>query len=329
MKKVSIVMPLYNVENCLPRAVRSVMAQDHDDWELILVDDGSPDHSGEIADRFHEEYPDRIIAVHQANAGQGGARNTGVTYATGDYLFFMDSDDEIEPDLLSFCVGRMEQEAADVIAFEYHMVNEDGGIMKTVRNPYGFSQSGDLKADKSYLLLQGLACIKMFRLPFYRKSGVRFLENIRYEDLLWTEQILLKAEKVIYTARPLYRYYMSQNSAMRNKDVERNRELFTIMDQMFAFFRENDAFDAYYDELCAITIDNVYVASSLRLIRIDRKLPLIREFAQYLKEHFPDYRHNKYIRRMSRQYRLTFLLLECHLPIALEWLTRFKDRKRG
>lgn len=328
-KKVSIVMPLYNAQNCMERAVNSIMAQDYANWELVLVDDGSPDKSGEIADKLSLQYPDKIISVHEENKGQGGARNKGVEYATGDYLVFVDCDDEIEPDLLSFCVGRMERENADVLVFEYRMLDVGGRTVKTVKSPYGFSEIGNLKEDKSYLLLQGLACNKMFDMRFLRASGIVFKEKIRYEDLLFSTEILLRAQKILYSSRPLYRYYMSENSAMRNTDILRNRELLLVMDEMFAFFSENRAMSEYYDELCALTIDNVYIASTLRLLRIDRKSPLIKEFKRYLADKFPDYKKNKYVKKMSKQYRLTFFLLQHHMTYAVYLLTRIKDKKRG
>ena len=326
MKKVSIVMPLYNVEHCMERAIQSIFNQDYDNWELVLVDDGSPDKSGEIADRIQSEFPKKVISLHGENKGQGGARNKGVEYASGDYLIFVDSDDEIEPNLLSFCVERMEKEKAQVLVFEYSMLNPNGEVVKTAKNPFNFSENKNLREDNSYLMLQGMACNKMFSLPFYKASGITFAEKVRYEDLLLSTEMLFKADKIIYSSKPLYRYYLSQNSAMRNTDIDRNRELFWIMDQMFEYFRENDAFDEYLQELCYLTIDNVYVASSLRLIRIDSKHKMIKEFHNYLKTHFPNYRKNKYIGSLSPQYKLTFWLLEHRLYCAIRWLTSLKDR---
>lgn len=329
MKKVSIVMPLFNTERYLERAINSIISQTYENWELILVDDGSPDRCGEIADKYSLEYPEKIISVHQENAGQGGARNKGIEYATGDYLLFADSDDEIESDLLSYCTDRMEKENADVLVFEYRMVDSDGATVKTVKSPFGFSEKKNLKGDKSYLLLQGLVWNKMFDLRFLRASGIVFKEHIRYEDLLFSSEILLRAEKIIYSSRPLYRYYLSENSSMRNTDIERNREIFVIMDEILDFFSENMAAGEYYDELCCLAIDNVYITSTLRIMRIDRKHPIIKEFKAYLKERFPDYGKNKYIRRMSFQYRITFRLLQMRLPVLVYLLLRIKDRRRG
>ena len=321
-------MPVYNCEGTLNRAVDSVLNQNYENIELILVDDGAVDNSGKLADEIMLNNPYKITVIHQENKGQGGARNEGVKLATGDYLLFVDSDDEIESDLVSFCVERLENENADVIFFEYAMLNQKGELQKNVLNPFNFSESENLRENNSYLLLQGLACNRMYNLDFYKKSGITFREKIRYEDLLLSSEILYKAQKIIYTKRPLYKYYLSQNSAMRNSDIERNKEIFFVMDTIFNYFKENEAFDTVRNELCYLTVDNVYIATSLRLIRMRAKYKHLKQYRSYLKQTFPDYAKNKYLKKMSKQYKLTFKLLQFRLYFVIKLLTLIKD-KRG
>ena len=114
---VSVVMPVYNVEKYLAEAVDSVLRQTYDAWELILVDDGSTDTSGEMCDSYANK-DCRIRAIHQDNAGLSGARNTGMANAKGEYLLFVDSDDYISNTALQDMIETTREEKADYILFE-------------------------------------------------------------------------------------------------------------------------------------------------------------------------------------------------------------------
>lgn len=328
MKKVSVIMPLYNVENCMGKSVQSVLDQTYSDFELILVDDGSPDRSGQIAEEFKEKFPDKIRVIHQQNAGLGGARNTGVKYAEGKYLLFVDSDDTIAPNLLELCVAAGEESDAEIVAFEYDMRTEAGELIKTVKSPFNFPKNGDIRTDRKFLLLQSMAWNKLFLAEFYHSSGLEFPEHVWYEDLIFCTKLMSGAKRIVYLDQPLYRYSLRAGSIMRNANIDRNREIMSAMDDVLSFFRENGLQQQYYDELCYLAIDNIYIAASLRLIRMDRHNSMIDEFHEYLKKNFPDYRSNPYISSMAAQYRLTYWLLEHKMKWMILLLIRIKDRKK-
>lgn len=329
MHTVSVVMPLYNVEACMKASVQSVLDQTHKDWELILVDDGSPDSSGAIADEFAREYPDRIRVLHQENRGQGGARNAGVEMAQGEYLFFMDSDDTIEPNLLEVAVRLAVQQGADVVAFEYDIRRPDGTRVKTVNNPFELPKVGSPRIQREFLLIAGMPWNKLFNTAFYRSTGLSFPEKVWYEDLILCSKMMTQARTVVHTSRSLYHYYLRPGSTMRNKNVARNREIIDAMESICTFFEENKLSSMFRDELCCLAIDNLYIAASLRLIRINPCNRLIKELREYMQTTFPDYRHNPYLPCLPFQYRLTFRLLEWRM-IGLIWLlTKLKDSKKA
>lgn len=116
MPMVSIIMPVYNVEKYIRGSIDSVLAQTYTDFELIIVDDGSPDYSPQICDEYASKN-NRIRVIHKLNGGLSSARNTGVDHANGKYILFIDSDDTIEPDLLEKVVPVAEKENADVTIF--------------------------------------------------------------------------------------------------------------------------------------------------------------------------------------------------------------------
>ena len=115
---VSIIVPVYKVEPYLERCVKSILAQSYTDWELILVDDGSPDHCPEMCDTYATE-DKRIKVIHKANAGLGMARNTGLDAATGDYIFFFDSDDYVAPTIAEKCIASALENESDAVIFGY------------------------------------------------------------------------------------------------------------------------------------------------------------------------------------------------------------------
>lgn len=329
MHTVSVVMPLYNVENCMEASVQSVLNQTYSDWELILVDDGSPDNSGALADAFAAQYPDRIRVLHQENRGQGGARNAGVAVAKGEYLFFMDSDDTIEPNLLEVTVRLAVQQKADLVAFEYDIRRPNGSLVKTVTNPFELPKTGNPRIQREFLLVAGMPWNKLFNMDFYRSTSLAFPEKVWYEDLILCTKLIAQARTVVHTSRPLYHYFLRPGSTMRNKNTLRNREIIDAMDEIRRYFEENELSEMFHDELCCLAIDNVYIAASLRLIRINPRDPLIKEFRKYMKQHFPHYRRNQYIPCFSFQYRLTFFLLELRMIWLIALLTKIKDSKKA
>ena len=121
---VSIVIPIYNVEKYLNECVDSVIVQTYHDLEIILVDDGSTDNSGKLCDEY-KKIDDRIKVIHQKNGGLSAARNTGMDSAIGEYLYFLDSDDYIEPQTVERLVDTIEQEKADIVLFDGYVVYTD------------------------------------------------------------------------------------------------------------------------------------------------------------------------------------------------------------
>ena len=112
----SIIIPVYNVEKYIEKCMASVMGQSFTDYEVIVVDDESPDNSMAVVERYAEEYPGKIRMIRQKNTRQGGARNHGVRYAKGDYLLFVDSDDYVHPDMLKTVDERLKQQPCDILA---------------------------------------------------------------------------------------------------------------------------------------------------------------------------------------------------------------------
>lgn len=216
MPKYSIIMPVYGVEEFLDNAVQSVLNQTKQDYELILVDDESPDKCPEICDRYALTYP-QIKVVHQKNTGLAGARNKGVELVLGQYVYFLDSDDTIQPDLLEYFDNVLaEVPDAEFIFTDFQRV----GVIeqfKTANYDKGFIVYTDImKVQEEFLKrkLQILAPGSLYKVDWYRQNNRKFLNNPFGEDQLFIFYSLLCVKKMVHIRKPLYNYLTRPGSIM-------------------------------------------------------------------------------------------------------------------
>lgn len=218
-KILSFVIPVYNVESYLPQCLDSILSQITDECELILVDDGSKDTSGEICDRYRENHPN-IKVIHKPNGGLASARNAGMDAAEGDYLAFVDSDDYIEAGAVSGLLRWIDTEPADVCFLELTKVYPDGtsesmgeGLDRSLIRGQAPEQVLSFLAARPKF--PGSACGKLFRRSFLEKNGFRFPDDRRLsEDLIYSLNVYMKAESFDYLDFPYYCYRQSREGSI-------------------------------------------------------------------------------------------------------------------
>lgn len=234
--KLSIVVPVYNVEAFLKKCVDSLLAQDlpREEYEIILVDDGSTDGCGALCDTFAAEQGN-IRVIHQQNRGLSGARNTGIAVAKGEYIQFVDSDDYLCTNVLGGLVKIMDDKSLDILRFNYQNVNMDGEVFEPNKSGKPYVDYSDKVCDGETFLNErlGYAC---YAWQFLVKSSILkqerngFREGIYFEDVEWTPRILLQARRVASTDTLVYNYLFRTGSIARNKDAEKKRK--AIRDKM-------------------------------------------------------------------------------------------------
>lgn len=176
--KFSVIVPVYNVKDYLEKCVHSVLAQTADDYELLLVDDGSTDGSGALCDALSARFGCRVI--HQENGGLGAARNTGIAAAQGEYLIFLDSDDFIAPGMLEGLLAEMAQHSADIYSFG--LVTTDGQRdIASFRDDLPYHTPLTLRTCPQLLLTLPNACCRATRRTLFLTSGIRFPSQVWYE----------------------------------------------------------------------------------------------------------------------------------------------------
>lgn len=179
---VSVVVPAYQVEGFLAEALDSVLSQSYRELEVVVVDDGSTDGSGEIADRYAAEDP-RVHVVHQANAGLGAARNVGVRHATGDYLAFADSDDLVLPGAYGALVTALERSGSDLAVGAVERLEGTRRFRGPLMRENHQASRASVGVEEAPLMLADVfAWNKVYRRSFWDAEGLAFPEGVRYED---------------------------------------------------------------------------------------------------------------------------------------------------
>lgn len=217
---ISVIIAIYNAGKTLPRLLDSLLAQTMQDFEVLMIDDGSTDNSGSICDRYAAQ-DNRFKAFHKPNEGIGTTRQFGIEHAQGDYTIHADADDWVEPDYLEQLYREAISSGADMVVSD--IIEEHG--KKTVyskQEPSSFDTTGFLY-DLFYKL-QGGPCNKLLRRSVYQERGIRYKEGLDYgEDKLFNLQLVMTGIKVSYCPKALYHYDMVINpdSAIHGYSIQK------------------------------------------------------------------------------------------------------------
>lgn len=226
----SIIVPIYNVERYLRKCVDSLLSQNlsTEEYEIILVDDGSPDRCGVICDEYASKHGN-IRVIHKENDGLSAARNSGIGVARGKYIQFVDSDDYLESNVLRTLVEKMEADNLDVVRFNYRNVNEEYVEIHPNKDPQRFVDfSGEVCDGLTFLNERlGPACyVVQFMLKTELVMSVPlFKEGIRFEDVEWTPRVLAASSRVASENIIVYNYLIRQGSITNAITKERKRKI--------------------------------------------------------------------------------------------------------
>ena len=287
--KLSIIMPVYKVEEYLGECVDSLLSQTIDDYEIILVDDGSPDNSGKIADEYAAANPDMIRVLHIDNGGQGRARNFALDIAKGDFVGFVDSDDWVTHDMYEKMYTRAAETGADVVVCDFMERFADG-------------RESMLPASlqDNWLGSAGSSCNKIFRRSLV--GALRFPAVLWYEDFYFSAVMLLRSKHTEFIAEPLYIYRRGQESTMHNNNAAKNLDMLTIMDML-----EKEMVPAgYKDDFEFFLVNHVLLDSISRLAKQDapERKEVIGKLRQYVQAKIPKLSGCGSYKKESRKRRL-------------------------
>lgn len=321
---ISVIIPVYNVEAYLPRCLDSVLQNDTDDCELLLVDDGATDRSGQICDEYASRNPALIRVIHQANGGLGAARNTGIEAAVGEWFLFLDSDDTVAPETLSLLKQAAKTPGVQAVGFGFCSDDGAGTLTPGETSFPPTDKPFALKDHPDYLLELPSAALRLWSRRLFADTGIRFPSRVWYEDIRTTTKLLALAGGIIVLPDRLYRYLQRPGSIMSNQNLARNREILEAFDDILSWYREKNLLAPYKTELAALTAEHVLLAASVRVARADPKHPLLPELRAYTDKAFPDWPSNPYLGRLSKPKSLALRLIRGGHYKLLSLLFRLK-----
>lgn len=249
--KISVVMPIYNAAEYLEAAIESICKQTYKNLEIICVNDGSTDGSGEMLERYAER-DSRIVAIHKENGGESSARNVGLMVCTGDFIGFMDCDDWIEPDMYQTLAEAAKEYAVDMVASRWYFEQE--GVSKEIKNMLPVKEG----VFGRYQLLQyiymrdsykGFAYMwnKLYkRNLIFGKSGkpVLFDENLKLGgDVLYLSEMVLNTSKAVFVDKAFYHYRQRENSGCHTENLIKREQWLSAYCRIIERF-ENEFIEA-------------------------------------------------------------------------------------
>ena len=225
--RVSIIVPIYNVEKYITRCLDSVQRQTYTDIECILVDDKGQDESVQLAKQFIEEYSGSVkflLCEHSVNQGLSAARNTGINRASGDYIFFLDSDDSLPNDSIeNFVRVAIECQYPEIVSgITRHVLADDSYYDVKMGN---FRCNEDVFRGYIHNSWNIIACNKLIRKDIFSKHKTFFLEGITHEDVLWSFEVSTYIENIIGCPHVTYNYYLGDMNSISRSSLSKKRVL--------------------------------------------------------------------------------------------------------
>nr|MCR4851288.1 glycosyltransferase [Lachnospiraceae bacterium] len=250
MNRISVIVPAYNIENYISKCLDSILAQTYRDLEIITVDDGSSDRTGQILDEYAKK-DDRIKVIHQKNKGLSGARNSALKVATGDYIGYVDGDDHIEPGMYETMLNACLQYDAQIAVTAYREVDETGSPVSDREFsgriiPLSKTEALDVYiSDNREYSIKNCVWSKLFKKEIVK--DLIFPEGHNSEDILYTTRALCSSTTCVFTDIPLYDYLSDRPESIMNVKVSKRRleDEIPFLREQLSCYKENVSDELY------------------------------------------------------------------------------------
>lgn len=288
MKKVSIIVPIYNEEENLSKCVNSLVSQTYSNLEIILLNDGSKDKTKEILDSYTDK---RIVVIHKENTGIGDTRNKGIKIATGDYLMFVDSDDYIESTCVSKMVEKIESNSFDLVVADYFLDTKNK--QQEITFPL---EDGSLKEHPEFLFSINLGpCNKIYKADFIKNSSNRFITNLKYEDTPFVTKAICSSKKIGFVHECLFHYVMKATG----ETLRRDEHIFDILKICAIIEKTLEKYDFIDSTSFIVKILCYYIRTSIYIS--DKKLrnQFLKEIYNHLKTLDKNWKKCAYLKTLN------------------------------
>ncbi len=273
--KVSIIIPIYKVENFIERCLLSALNQTYPETELVLVNDCTPDNSMDIVRKILENHPagkNTIVINHEMNRGLSAARNSGIKHASGDYLYFLDSDDELPPNAISILASIARDTNPDLVLGEIDVIGAERSKFSQLK------LKENRRYEKEEIMRTFLSCQwyemawnKLVKREIFTVQNCWFKEGILHEDNLWSFQLALCAESMSISQEKTYIYHIQQQSITQKKSEKNLDSLYAVLQEMIGISEKNNLF--YRFPQLTDYLDNlrIYFIKSLLVNNFDKQ----------------------------------------------------------
>ena len=297
--KVSVIVPVYNVEKYLARCLDSLVTQTLDELEIIIINDGTPDNSQAIIDQYVAQYPNKVFSFIKENGGLGDARNYGLKFAHAEYIGFVDSDDFVKSDMYEKLYLKAIENKADLVLCDIEYIWENSNERKELK---GFKEIEGIKAGKSVFLSPLFAWNKLYRKELFAKYNLMYPKKLWYEDIPVTIPLFAFANNIAYVPEVLIYYVQRSSSIMASKNTKKMRDIFEVLKQVYEFYSEYVLLDKFHNELEYLFIEQLMLYGSFRFYRSSSSFVLMREALEMMKNYFPNWRKNVYLKTLHPHY---------------------------
>ena len=327
MAKVSIIVPVYNVEKYLPKCLDSLVNQTFKDIEIVIINDGTKDNSQEIIDEYVKKYPKIVKSYIKENGGLGSARNYGIMKAIADYIVFVDSDDFVEPNMIEKLYNKITNDKSDICIFASNVVDEE---YKLIESKY-INIIDKCENNLKYILYSNIcAWNKIYKKSIIIDNKLEFRSKIWYEDVDFTIKVLSLSKKVSIINEPFYNYLLRSGSIMNNTNIDKNLDILLSFDEAIKYLKDKKIYDKYYSEIEFLAIYHIYITGITRIINIktkmDLKLTTINKLISFMEEEFPNFKDNKYITCLNKRHKLVYNLLNKKMYRTIRFMFKLKGK---
>ena len=289
MPKVSVIVPVYNVEKYLDRCLDSLVNQTLQEIEIIVINDSTPDQSQIIIDKYMNLYPNKVFSYIKPNGGLSDARNYGMSKMKGDYFGFVDGDDYVEYSMFEKLYERATQEEADVTTCDFYWTYPNR-LQRATDGPY---------TNERELLTKMMPTVwnKLYKKSWFDSLDIKFPVGLRYEDSSFSIRLAPFIRKLAYVNEPLV-YYVQRQDSITYTQNSKVGDMLTVFNDIFEFYQKHNLYHQYQSELEYLTLKYFLGSSFLRAAQIQDKntrKAILKEGWDLLNKRFPMWRKNQYL----------------------------------
>lgn len=316
MKKISIIVPVYNAENYINRCLNSLINQTMKDIEIIIVNDGSTDKSEEVIKPYLK--CKNIKYIKKQNKGLSSSRNVGIENAKGEYIGFVDNDDYVDKNMFHDMYKMAKENNSDIVVCGTEII--DGKKSKICHPRINLTNN-----VKDYMLSQPTTWNKIYKRNLFDKD-YKFSENLSIDDLDLIPCLILKTTKISYIDKPYYKYVMTNESITRKKEFDyKFLDIYKSLENIEKRFKKSNKYKEFKQEIEFLYIEHLLHGAGRKISKYKKEgKKYLKEFNKILKEKYPNWQKNKYLKKMSYKHKLVIFILRHNMIHIIRIINRIE-----